>query len=1238
MAMSKSISKKILLLMLVAVASIALAFSLFTRQTAVADQVSFENTYDGGARVTSDSEIESRRDEILAGIDFYKSAIPTDVLVVDPDDKALDIAISGILNHYGDFEPVSKSLFGNTGLNGILGIYEVAYNFYNDYIVTDADGFSAVAKEHGLKISVSNVLVANAKAYIAGCTAKAFENDPSQGASSDLYDKTRADAWVESFKADEVKGLAQAIALNTELSAHHELTLAQIDYYRSYFFSDKFGSAYVNEFVYGSTSNVSTARANEVKDQIDLIFATAINYEEAIAQMDAKVSEYIALFDNVKSALERAYDEVVEKSNLNSDSADTPDNVIALCESAFTAFSKLGTIDHYTKTGEEFNQIDLKTGVLVGLDGGAKSDVQIASKLLHEYKNAVKRSIEEKDNVYASEYGVSANASIGNYIDWAKGLADCLVGYGTLTEKDAQAPTVNGYSANQYYYVNNGKTIHVVDGSDIVKAFQDSFSVNGALAIYDNGEMKVSESLTEYKRISTITYTPTAPEGQTAEYTISLTCVDKDGNEVNYFDSTANLMVREGATPSIERNLYLILKGDKLDSATKNLSEAEKELVGGRVLLYYFTFTVSERLTSNGDYKVLEINDPIDVVITINFTDAEQFTEIKEKTLALSYCHTTINHVYNDIQWGDTTMTFKVSDFTNEVQLAMAKTADAPFDWVALAIFGFVGLVALFFLIWLIVIIVKNWKYKITFYANGGKYNSTIKVKLHEKFNHPAPPVRKGYHFLGWYRDAKCTVKFADSELVKRGNIKVYALWISDAEYEALNEKYKSSAAVVVGTVTPAEGTKKDATVAKFEAKKAEEERKTEEVKLQAIREIEEAKKNAEARAEAEKQAEDAKAETEKVVAERDALVQEARADERAKTIEEMKSVAPTATVVDYDAAIAQAKAETEEKLRKEFDEESKARADEQARINAEFAAKIKALEDDRERALEDARLKAEEDARKAIVEEPVVEVVEEPVVEVVEEPVVETVEEPTPAFDVEHVFDVLKAEIYSFTDADDLGYGLEASVPACAMKVVDATIELEVNLDLDDCAKKGYKVVAGEKLPVKFVLASDDDIDEAEELIGETMFVNGLVKTKKAVITAATAETRANGFEHGVSKDRVADTPEEFYKLLRVYAQSFVYADDDAVEDKALIKMFLARGRVFMYVNYSAEGLNACDEVMVAQGYKSMMTIKDADECKVAIKHIAAMMKENGLVRFPSEIKISGDESIKGFTYTLKK
>ena len=881
---------------------------------------------------------------------------------------------------------------------------------------------------------------------------------------------------------------------------------------------------------------------------------------------------------------------------------------------------------------------------------------------MNEYRALVKRAISEAEYLLELDYGVSAEGTTSTYVNHAKGLADCLTGYyGKLTPAGETAPTHStGYSANQYTYTNSlGQTASVVYGSDIVQAFKDSPFCDGALVVVLNGEKKVSTLLEPFKRKSTV-----VDDKSSADYVVYLTCIDEKGNEVNIFNSDATLVAREGASPSVERNLYLILKGDRLDEATKGLSKETAEHLKGRVLKYYFTFTISSSVIKDGKLSVLEFDQPLTVKITIKFNKAEDFEAIKEKTCALNYCHTNVNTVYSDIEWGDSTMTFKVSNFVNQAQIAMAAEGEAPFDWAKYVVLGLLGLVVLLYLIWLIVAIVRNWKYRVIFNANGGKYNTCIKVKLHEKFNHPNPPYRKGYKFLGWYADAKCTVRFAASELTKRGKVKVYAKWMSDEEYEKLNERYIGAAAVTTGLGTvwmdPSANARRDAQIEKieaeklsYEAKKAEEERKKEEVKLQAIREIDEAKKNDEARLKAEQEAEEAKANLEKNQSELEDLIKKERADERTKCIEELSAVS-VENDVDYEAAIAKAKAETEEKLRKEFDEESKLRAEEQARINEELLNKIKALEEASAKAAEEEakRLAAEEEAKRLAAEEEAKRLAAEEEAKrlAAEEEakrlaaianlsaVEEIVEEPEVVFDTERVFDELKAEIYSYADADDLGYGLEASIPACAMKVVDKTIELEVNLDLDDCAKKGYKVVKGDKLPVKFVLSSDDDIDEAEELVEETMLVNGLKKARKAVLTASTPETRANGFEHGLSKDKLADTPEEFYKLLRVYAKSFVLADDSDVEDKLLIKMFLRRGRVYLYLNHSAEGLKDCDAEMSALGLKTFMTVKSADDCKDAIKLISAMMKENGLIRYPSEMKIAEEDCSKGFTYTLSK
>ena len=98
-----------------------------------------------------------------------------------------------------------------------------------------------------------------------------------------------------------------------------------------------------------------------------------------------------------------------------------------------------------------------------------------------------------------------------------------------------------------------------------------------------------------------------------------------------------------------------------------------------------------------------------------------------------------------------------------------------------------------------------------------------------------------------------------------------------------------------------------------------------------------------------------------------------------------------------------------------------------------------------------------------------------------------------------------------------------------------------------------------------------------------------------------------------------------------------FKIADSNGFYFTTLIKMFKGGDKVYIYLNYAAENLNAASEEMQAEGYKSIMVVKTADECKEAIKAITAMMRENGLVRFPTASTLAEDNSDKGFTYTLR-
>lgn len=73
----------------------------------------------------------------------------------------------------------------------------------------------------------------------------------------------------------------------------------------------------------------------------------------------------------------------------------------------------------------------------------------------------------------------------------------------------------------------------------------------------------------------------------------------------------------------------------------------------------------------------------------------------------------------------------------------------------------------------------KKTSYKITYHLNGGKNNSknpdsytytTATIKLKN-------PTRKGYTFVGWYSDKKCTKKVTQIKKGSTGKVTLYAKW-----------------------------------------------------------------------------------------------------------------------------------------------------------------------------------------------------------------------------------------------------------------------------------------------------------------------------------------------------------------------------------------------------------------------------------------------------------------------------
>lgn len=94
-------------------------------------------------------------------------------------------------------------------------------------------------------------------------------------------------------------------------------------------------------------------------------------------------------------------------------------------------------------------------------------------------------------------------------------------------------------------------------------------------------------------------------------------------------------------------------------------------------------------------------------------------------------------------------------------------------------LFYIIAVLALILVIAFVVIIVKNVKYTVKFYTDGGNKIKPIKAKKGESFVMPANPVKQGFAFAGWYEDKELKRRFIDTKIARRKGLKVYAKWIA---------------------------------------------------------------------------------------------------------------------------------------------------------------------------------------------------------------------------------------------------------------------------------------------------------------------------------------------------------------------------------------------------------------------------------------------------------------------------
>ncbi len=77
----------------------------------------------------------------------------------------------------------------------------------------------------------------------------------------------------------------------------------------------------------------------------------------------------------------------------------------------------------------------------------------------------------------------------------------------------------------------------------------------------------------------------------------------------------------------------------------------------------------------------------------------------------------------------------------------------------------------------IISIIVKNKKYSVIFDSMGGSKVKPAKARRGDVYVMPNNPTKEGYVFGGWFLDTACTIRFVDTYVRKRKNVKVYAKW-----------------------------------------------------------------------------------------------------------------------------------------------------------------------------------------------------------------------------------------------------------------------------------------------------------------------------------------------------------------------------------------------------------------------------------------------------------------------------
>lgn len=232
-------------------------------------------------------------------------------------------------------------------------------------------------------------------------------------------------------------------------------------------------------------------------------------------------------------------------------------------------------------------------------------------------------------------------------------------------------------------------------------------------------------------------------------------------------------------------------------------------------------------------------------------------------------------------------------------------------------------------------------------------------------------------------------------------------------------------------------------------------------------------------------------------------------------------------------------------------------------------------------------------------------------------------------------------------------GLGLTENKRVASLVGGKNCLTLHLALNAQDVRRDGYSVETDKSkqfadVPVKIIISTKETFVTATELVKRALVESGM-QLKKDFINeakASTAEERAIGFELVIKNDRVAQTAEDYFELLRVAVKSYVLEKDNGKfkhGDKfTFARAYIVDGVTCLYLA-SVKSVKELATPEVEPRFADtpvqfkILTAQDVEE---AYGIIDKLMTSFGFVKDPeaaNDLKETEVPATCGFAYTIK-